>query len=267
MGIVLFQVDAFTDRPFGGNPAAVCLPPEEPDAGWMQRVAAEMNLSETAFSWPEGGGFRLRWFTPATEVPLCGHATLATAHALLESGAASGDLTFRTRSGPLGARREGGEIEIDLPAQTLEPVALPEAIRRALPPARHVARTPDRGLDDFDYLVELEGEEAVRELEPPLEAMRREAGGFIVTARPDDDSGGADYVCRYFAPRYGIDEDPVTGAAHCALAPFWSRRLGRTGLVGLQISHRPGRVRARALGARVVLGGDAVTILRGELVV
>ncbi|MGD8377543.1 MAG: PhzF family phenazine biosynthesis protein [Acidobacteriota bacterium] len=267
MGVALFQVDAFTARPFGGNPAAVCLPPGEPDADWMQRVAVEMNLSETAFAWPEGEGFRLRWFTPTTEVPLCGHATLATAHVLLESGAAPGDLTFRTRSGPLGARREGRLVAIDLPAQTLEPVALPESIRRALPAVRHVARTPDRGLDDFDYLLELEGEEAVRRLAPPLEAMRQERGGFIVTARPDDEAGGTDYVCRYFAPHYGIDEDPVTGAAHCALAPFWSRRLGRAGLVGMQLSHRPGRVRAEVLGDRVVLGGEAVTVLRGELLV
>ena len=182
---------------------------------------------------------------------------------LWETGRASGGLRFETLSGTLAARPDGDDVLIDLPGQPVRPAALPEEIQKSFATARFVGRTPDRGLDDVDYLIELDTAAAVLDLSPPLDALRRVPGGFIVTARAD--TGGQDYVCRYFAPWFGIDEDPVTGAAHCALAPYWGARLGREELSGLQASHRPGLVRCRVDGDRVLLMGGAVTVLRGEL--
>jgi PhzF family phenazine biosynthesis protein len=256
----LLQVDAFTDEPFKGNPAAVCLLDREVHDGWMQAVAAEMNLSETAFLRPDGDGFGLRWFTPTVEVDLCGHATLASAHALWEEGevAAGEPIRFATRSGVLTASSRSGEIELDFPATPPEPAEAPPGLLEALGvEPRWVGRSR------FDYLVEVGSEQAVRALRPDLERLRAiETRGVIVTA------GGSppfDVVSRYFAPAYGIDEDPVTGSAHCCLAPFWSDRLGKGELVAYQASRRGGVVRTRLAGDRVVLGGQAVTVLRGEL--
>lgn len=262
MGIRIVQVDAFTDRPFAGNPAAVCLLERDRPAAWMQQVAAEMNLSETAFPLPTADGWQLRWFTPAAEVPLCGHATLATAHALWSVGGAdpAAPLEFETRSGGLRARRREEGIELDFPALEVHRVEPPAGLLEAL-------GTQAVGVwaDDGEILVELESEAAVRDLRPDFARLRRvEAEGVVVTAAAA--SADLDIVSRYFAPWVGIDEDPVTGSAHCRLAPFWSARLGRDELTAYQASTRGGVVRTRRDGARVLLTGQAVTVLVGELV-
>jgi len=262
----LFHVDAFASRPFEGNPAAVCLLDRERPDSWMQHLAAEMNLSETAFLLPAGSHYGLRWFTPTTEVPLCGHATLASAHALWESGLLPSDAaaTFETRSGLLGARRVDGRIEIDLPAAPVAESALPQGAQRALGvEAVFVGRTPDRGLGDVDYLVEVPSEAAVGALRPDFTTLRAIAAGFIVTAAAT--SPPYDFVSRYFAAFAGIDEDPVTGAAHCALLPHWSRRLGKTSMTAFQASTRGGIVHGRVAGDRVLLSGGAVTVFQGDL--
>ncbi|HEV2149106.1 MAG TPA: PhzF family phenazine biosynthesis protein [Longimicrobiaceae bacterium] len=262
MGQTIVQVDAFTDRPFAGNPAAVCVLPAARDEAWMQAVAREMNLSETAFLQRRGGDWELRWFTPTVEVDLCGHATLASAHVLWEDGwlAAGAEARFHTRSGLLTARRDGEWIAMDFPAMPEEETAPSPELVRAL------GATPAYvGQGRFDCLVELASEEEVRELRPDLGLLRQvPARGIIVTSRSE--MPGIDFVSRFFAPRVGVDEDPVTGSAHCCLAPFWARRLGRSELVGFQASERGGTVRARTDGDRVHLGGQAVTVLRGELV-
>ena len=267
----LYQVDAFCAEPFAGNPAAVCLLEGDEDAGWMQAVAAEMNLSETAFLRPAGTGrYELRWFTPTVEVELCGHATLASAHVLWTEGLAGEGqaLRFDTASGMLTARPGGdGTIWLDFPATPAAAVDPPSGLLEALGggPARFV------GLGRFDYLVELADEAAVRGLAPDV---RRLGGlgtrGVIVTAAADTGGagpgpGGYDFVSRYFAPAAGIDEDPVTGSAHCTLGPFWAERLGRDELTGFQASRRGGLVRVRPEADRVQLGGRAVTVLRGQL--
>jgi len=256
----LLQVDAFTEVPFKGNPAAVCLLDREVDQDWMQAVAAEMNLSETAFLRRDGDGFGLRWFTPAVEVDLCGHATLASAHALWEEGevAAGEPIRFATRSGVLTASSRDGGIELDFPATPPRPAEAPAGLLEALAAeARWVGRSR------FDYLVEVGSEQAVRELAPDLGRLRAiQTRGVIVTAAG---SPPFDLVSRYFAPAYGVDEDPVTGSAHCCLAPFWSDRLGKAELLAYQASRRGGVVSTRLAGDRVALGGQAVTVLRGEL--
>jgi predicted PhzF superfamily epimerase YddE/YHI9 len=262
MGLRIVQVDAFANRPFGGNPAAVCILPDPRDDAWMQNVAREMNLAETAFLHPENGGFRLRWFTPTVEVALCGHATLASAHVLWQDGhlAADRQARFHTQSGLLTADRRGDWIELDFPATPAAPALAPAGLAAGLRAApRWVGRST------FDYLVELDSEDAVRGLKPDLAALERiEARGVIVTSRAT--TAGYDFVSRFFAPRSGVPEDPVTGSAHCALAPFWSERLGRAEMTAYQASARGGVVRVRLAGDRVVLGGQAVTVLRGELV-
>ena len=263
----LFQVDAFTAEPFAGNPAAVCLLEGGEDAGWMQAVAAEMNLSETAFLRLDGTGrFRLRWFTPAVEVELCGHATLASAHVLWTEGRvpAGQAIRFGTASGPLAAHPGDGAIWLDFPATPAGPVDPPAGLVEALGAGapRWVGRAR------FDYLVELEDEAAVRGLRPDprrLGGLTPGSVGVIVTA-PAAGPGGYDFVSRYFAPAAGIDEDPVTGSAHCVLGPFWAGRLGRDELTGFQASARGGLVQVRTDGDRVRLGGRAVTVLRGQLV-
>jgi PhzF family phenazine biosynthesis protein len=263
MGVLLIQVDAFTDRPFAGNPAAVCVLEGERDDGWLQAVASEMNLSETAFLRREGSEWRLRWFTPTVEVDLCGHATLASAHALWEAGLADAGvpLVFRTRSGALSATRRGDGIELDFPAEPASPAEPPPDLLDALGvPARFVGR------NRLDYLVETESEEALRRACPRFAALASASGaarGVIVTA--PSSASRFDFVSRYFAPAAGIDEDPVTGSAHCCLGPFWADRLGRSELVGFQASPRGGVVHVRIGGDRVFLGGRAVTVLRGEL--
>jgi PhzF family phenazine biosynthesis protein len=261
MGQAIVQVDAFTDRPFAGNPAAVCILPAARDEAWMQDVAREMNLSETAFLHPRGGEWDLRWFTPACEVDLCGHATLAAAHLLWEDGRlpADAEARFHTRSGLLTARRDGAWISMNFPAKPEEETAASPELARALGIAPVYV-----GRSHFDCLVEVESEEAVRELRPDFGLLRGVAArGIIVTSRSE--TPGVDFVSRFFAPRVGVDEDPVTGSAHCCLAPYWAKKLGRAELVGFQASARGGTVRVRADGDRVHLGGQAVTVMRGEL--
>jgi len=262
MGLAIVQVDAFTDTPFRGNPAAVCVLPAPRDASWMQAVAREMNLSATAFLHPADDGFALRWFTPAIELALCGHATLAAAHVLwqeahLEPGRQA---RFQTKSGLLTADRRGDWIELDFPAKREEPAAAPAGLAEALGVApKHV------GKNQFDYLVEVDSEETVRGLAPDHAALARfPVRGVIVTSRAS--TPGFDFVSRFFAPGSGITEDPVTGSSHCALGPYWATRLGKTELVAYQASPRGGVVRVRLAGDRVKLGGQAVTVLRGELV-
>jgi predicted PhzF superfamily epimerase YddE/YHI9 len=262
MGLRIVQVDAFTDRPFGGNPAAVCLLAEPRDASWMQDVAREMNLAETAFLRPDGDAFGLRWFTPTVEVDLCGHATLASAHVLWEDGQLASDkaAVFHTRSGRLSAARRGEWIELDFPTTPSTPAVAPPGLFKALGvKPRYVGKTR------FDYLLEVDGEASVRALEPDLVALARvEARGVMVTSRAT--SHGFDFVSRFFAPRVGIPEDPVTGSAHCALGPYWGDRLKKQELVAYQASARGGVLRVRPAGDRVILGGQAVTVLRAELV-
>lgn len=262
MSLTIWQVDAFTDTPFSGNPAAVCTLRAPRDEGWMQQVAREMNLSETAFLAPrEDDGFDLRWFTPAVEVDLCGHATLASAHVLWETGAvpAAEAARFHTRSGVLTATRRDGQIEMDFPAERAQAIGPPPGLVRAL------AMTPAwTGETRFDYLAEVESEQAVREMQPDmglLEALP--VRGIIVTAPAA--TPGFDFVSRFFAPAVGIPEDPVTGSAHCTLGPFWSERLGKEDLLGYQASARGGVVGVRLAGERVLLSGHAVTVLRCEL--
>jgi PhzF family phenazine biosynthesis protein len=255
------QVDAFTDTPFAGNPAAVCLLPAPRDEGWMQSVAREMNLSETAFLVRQADGYALRWFTPAVEVALCGHATLASAHVLWEDGhlPSAQQARFHTRSGLLTGDRAGEWIELDFPAKREEPAQAPAGLAEALGAApKYVGR------NQFDYLVEVDGESTVRGLTPNHAALAAlPVRGVIVTSRAD--SSDYDFVSRFFAPGSGVPEDPVTGSAHCALGPFWQSRLGKSDLVAYQASPRGGVVRVRVAGERVKLGGKAVTILRGEL--
>jgi PhzF family phenazine biosynthesis protein len=258
----LFQVDAFTDRAFGGNPAAVCLLDGTADPTWMQRVALEMNLAETAFVHPEGDGFRLRWFTPAVEVELCGHATLATAHTLWETGrlARSETARFFTLSGLLTATWQDGWIELDFPAISTEEAAPPAGLLEALG-----ARAVFVGRGRFDVLVELASAAEVRALAPDVGALGRvPTRGVCVTARSDDPR--FDFVSRFFAPAVGVGEDPVTGSAHAMLAPYWQRRLGKDCFAAYQASARGGVLRVRVAGDRVRIGGQAVTVLVGELV-
>jgi PhzF family phenazine biosynthesis protein len=259
----IVHVDAFTAVPFAGSPAAVCIMPAARDAGWMQHVAREMNLSETAFVVPRGatGDFELRWFTPTVEVDLCGHATLASAHALWESGqiAATATARFHTRSGVLTAARRGEWIELDFPATPDEPIDPPAGLVEAIG-----ARPLYVGRSRFDFLFELADETAVRNVRPDFGKLRAFAArGLIVTSRADD--AGVDFVSRYFAPAFGIDEDPVTGSTHCCLGPFWARRLNKQSFAARQVSARGGELSVSLDGDRVRLGGQAVTVLRGEL--
>jgi PhzF family phenazine biosynthesis protein len=271
MGQAVVVVDAFTDRPFAGNPAAVCVMAGPADEGWMRDVAREMNLSETAFLHPEADGYRLRWFTPATEVKLCGHATLASAHVLWESGRLPQDAVarFHTHSGLLTARRPSGPasggagwIALDFPARPVSEGPAPAGLAAALGvEPRFVGRS-----ELADLLVELASADAVRSLAPDIRALGRLSGvrGVMVTAA----GGGApyDFVSRFFAPGAGVDEDPVTGSAHCSLGPFWAERLGRTELLAHQASARGGVVRVVCRGDRVDLVGQAVTVWRGEII-
>jgi len=262
MAIAIYQVDSFTSEPFKGNPAGVCLLDTPADEAWMQRVAAEMNLSETAFPVPRSdGAFDLRWFTPAVEVELCGHATLATAHVLWETGvlAADSEARFHTASGLLTAVREGDRITLDFPADPPDSVEPPSDLLDALGvAASYVGRTR------FDYFVDVGEASAVRGAAPDFGGLKRlGVRGAMITARSDDEA--YDFVSRFFAPGAGVDEDPVTGSAHCALAPFWAAKLGRNELVGYQASTRGGIVYCRAAGDRVLLSGHAVTVLRGGI--
>ncbi len=259
--IPIVQVDAFTNHPFSGNPAAVCVLREPRDEQWMQNVAREMNLSETAFVVPHEDAFHLRWFTPAVEVALCGHATLASAHVLWQEGylKPGTQARFDSLSGRLLADQRGEWIELDFPAKRETAAQPPSNLADALGVTpRYVGR------NDFDYLVEIESAAQLRSLSPDHALLRRlPVRGVIVTSRSD--SPEYDFLSRFFAPGSGIDEDPVTGSAHCCLAPYWSRILEKTEMTGYQASPRGGVVRVRLSGDRVLLGGQAVTVLRGEL--
>lgn len=261
MAIPIYQVDAFTNTPFTGNPAAVCLLREPPADRWMQQVAAEMNLSETAFLLHENDGYRLRWFTPAVEVDLCGHATLAAAHVLWETGALAPDqqARFNTRSGALTADRRGDWIELDFPVKPECAIDVPARLSAALGvEPRYV------GKSEFDLLVEVDSEATVRALEPQFSGLSLiDSRGIIVTSRAA--TPGYDFVSRCFYPQVGINEDPVTGSAHCVLAPFWSERLDKTEFRAAQVSVRGGVLLVQLLGDRVKLRGQAITVLRGEL--
>ncbi|HET8772807.1 MAG TPA: PhzF family phenazine biosynthesis protein [Thermoanaerobaculia bacterium] len=254
----LLQIDAFASQAFRGNPAAVCLLDGEREERWMQDVAAEMNLSETAFLLPrEDGDYSLRWFTPEVEVALCGHATLASAHALYEERGLT-SVRFHTKSGVLTAVRTGDGIELDFPATLEQPAEAPEGLLESLgvPAPVYVGR------NRFDYLVEVASEEEVRALDPDHGQLRHiPVRGVIVTSR----SREFDFVSRFFAPGSGIAEDPVTGSAHCCLTPYWAAKLGKDAMTAFQASKRGGVVRVRLAGDRVKLGGEAVTVLRGEL--
>jgi PhzF family phenazine biosynthesis protein len=258
----VFQVDAFTtSKAFSGNPAAVCLVEQPQDATWMQAVAAEMNLSETAFVRSADDGFELRWFTPTIEVDLCGHATLAAAHVLWAQGVVEpGEIiSFQTLSGCLQAKQSAGWIELDFPAGPVASVEAPEGLLPAL------------GIDQasiyrnrLDYLVSVTTAAEVRDLAPDFSRLKT-AGmrGVIVTAPADDPA--FDFVSRFFAPAAGIDEDPVTGSAHCALYPFWRERLNKPEMTAFQASNRGGLVKLQGQGTRVMLSGQAVTVMSGAL--
>ena len=261
MTTLLHVVDAFTDTPFRGNPAAVCCLDGPADEQWMRDVAREMNLSETAFTHPIEGGFSLRWLTPRVEVKLCGHATLATAHVLWHTGAAAPDaaIRFHTRSGWITCRRDGNWIEMDFPAVACTPCEPPSGLAAAL-------RCPlvACGSNGMDYLVELADERSVRAVAADHTLLRTlPVRGVIVTAASDDSR--FDFVSRFFAPGAGIDEDPVTGSAHCALGPYWQAKHGKDDFMALQASERTGVVGVGVRGDRVLLRGQAVLVSRVEL--
>ena len=260
MGYPLFHVDAFTDCTFAGNPAAVCLLSSWREDQWLQAVAREMNLSETAFLVKQSNHFDLRWFTPKVEVDLCGHATLASAHILWQQAQVTGDeIQFSTRSGVLKARRDGKDIELDFPLTPAEAAEAPSGLLEALGvSAKYV------GKNQFDYLVEIESDFALRGIDPDFRRLAvLPVRGIIVTSRSAEP--GFDFVSRFFAPASGVDEDPVTGSAHCCLGDFWSKRLGKTELLAFQASARGGVVKVRVTKNRAFLGGKAVTVAKGEL--
>ena len=261
MGQIITQVDSFTNRPFAGNPAGVCVMSKAVEKNWMQKVAREMNLSETAFLYPSDDGYNLRWFTPSTEVNLCGHATLASAHVLWEDGhlAATEMARFMTKSGELTARHDDEWIELNLPAAPVEETTAPEGLAEALGvPFAFV------GKSSHDYRVEVDSPQIVRELKPDMGLIAKiPADGVIVAALSAENE--YDFISRFFAPALGIPEDPVTGAAHCALGPYWQTRLGKDHFTAYQASERGGVVKIRMDGDRVRLSGQAVTVMRLEL--
>jgi PhzF family phenazine biosynthesis protein len=258
----LLQIDAFTSEPFRGNPAAVCFLDRERNERWMQDAAAEMHLSATAYLVRAADGYSLRWFTPTIEVPLCGHGTLASAHALWEEGAIAPNESarFHTKSGLLTAERKGELIELDFPAVREERFDPPAGLLESL----GVSDPIYVGRNKLDFLVEVSSEDTLRGLTPDHGQLRKvPVRGVIVTARAS--TPDLDFVSRFFAPGSGIDEDPVTGSAHCCLTPYWSARLGKMEMRAYQASRRGGTVHVRLDGDRVKLGGQAVTVLRGEL--
>ncbi len=260
MSVPLIVVDAFTDKPFHGNPAAVCLLTEPRDVDWMQAVAGEMNLSETAFVWPIAGGYSLRWFTPTIEVDLCGHATLAAAHAMWSEGIAAigQSIRFQTNSGRLLARWQDNWIELDFPSTPAVACdRCQELIDELQVEPLFFGKTP------FDRFIVVESAAIVRSLQPNFERLASIGPRGVIVTSPSD-SPEFDFVSRFFAPAAGINEDPVTGSAHCALAPYWSSVLGKNSMTGYQASKRGGVVRVRTEGARVLLNGQAVTVLRGQ---
>jgi len=266
MKLKIYQVDAFTDQPFKGNPAAVCILPDKGDQfddAWMAAVAREMNLSETAFLRPQEDGWNLRWFTPAVEVDLCGHATLASAHTIyeLELLKEKNEARFHTKSGLLTAKKRGDEIELNFPTTPPDPVSEDPGLAAALG-----VKAEDLGQSRFDYLVKVGSEAEVREAQPDFgELHKLGIRGVMLTRRGESDQ--FDFISRFFAPGAGIDEDPVTGSAHCCLGPYWSEILEKDEMLAYQASARGGVVRVRVEDERVYLGGKAVTVMVGKLVV
>jgi PhzF family phenazine biosynthesis protein len=257
----IYQVDAFTEKPFSGNPAGVCVLSEKPEEKLMQNIAREMNLSETAFLIKEGEKYNLRWFTPNAEVDLCGHATLASAHILWEKGYLRKDIEakFSTKSGLLTAKKSDGWIELNFPAlpeEKTEPsVELLEALGTQ---ATYV------GKNKFDYLVEVESEEIVTTMKPDfMKLLKLPARGVIVTSRAKE----YDFVSRFFAPQIDVLEDPVTGSAHCCLGPYWQKKLNKDEFIAYQASKRRGILKVKLAGDRVLIAGKAVTVLEGDLLI
>lgn len=262
---IITQVDAFTNKPFQGNPAAVCILTEPQSSEWMQKVAQEMNLSETAFLVPENDGFNLRWFTPLVEVPLCGHATLASSHVLWSQGylTPAQIAKFYTKSGILIAKLQDDWIELDFPVNYSQIVTestelMIDILGVELTSIKSVS------INSLGYLIELESEDLVKKIQPNFQEMKKlPIGNMIITSISDADY---DFVSRFFAPELGIDEDPVTGAAHCCLAPFWRDKLQKDEFLAYQASSRGGIVKIRYNGGdRVIISGQAVTVMRGEL--
>ncbi len=256
----IIQVDSFTSIPYAGNPAGVCVLDAPRDELWMQSVAREMNLSETAFLHPVENGYHLRWFTPLVEVPLCGHATLASAHVLYETGAIAADSTahFFTLSGELRATKNHDWLTLDFPSRPVTPLPEPFDISAALGvPVLNI-----EGNEHNRWIAEIASEEQLTALQPDFTAMMG-VYGVIATCRAT--TPGYDFMSRFFAPSIGINEDPVTGGAHCSLTPYWAEKLGKTEMVGYQASPRGGVVRVRLADERVFLSGQAVTVMRGEL--
>jgi len=261
MDAPIFVVDAFASREFTGNPAGVCLLPRPASKAWMQRVAAEMKHAETAFLSPTAGGFRLRWFSPTTEVDLCGHATLASAHVLWETGAVPlrGEARFFTRSGPLTAVRRAPFIELDFPADPCTEVNAPALLKEAIGGKFRFV-----GQNRFDYLIELDSPQHLRTLKPDFEKIAAVGGrGVIVTSRSD--LRGFDFLVRFFAPASGVPEDPATGSIQCALGPYWSDKLDKKRVRSFQASARGAVLEAEPAGDRVHIYGRAVTVLQGKL--
>ncbi|GGE13566.1 isomerase [Marinithermofilum abyssi] len=261
MSTVIYQVDAFAEAPFTGNPAAVCVMGQPASEKWMQQVAQEMNLSETAFLYPIDEGYSLRWFTPEAEVDLCGHATLASAHILWETGMLNESVAARffTRSGWLTAERNGEWIRMDFPADVPKTTASPVDLESALDVS---AVQVSKGMD---WLIELEDEQVLCELNPDLHRLAPlfdTARGLVVTCRSNHPN--RDIVSRAFYSDLGVLEDPVTGSAHCMLAPYWQNKLGKSELTGYQASKRGGVVRMEVQGERVLLYGKAVTVMKGS---
>lgn len=261
MSTPIFQVDAFTDQLFAGNPAAVVLLEQQQESVWMQAVAREMNLSETAFVHPQQGGFHLQWFTPQVEIDLCGHATLATAHILWQTGQVEQGETIRffTRSGWLAASPRDNLIELDFPSAPLVETDISEEIITA------VGARPDfTGISGEKWLFEYADESIIRALKPDFTALKLRKGRALAVTAPSK-TPGIDFVSRYFAPWVGIDEDPVTGSAHCILGPYWGRKLCKNFMTGYQASARGGVVHVRLSGDRTYIGGRAITVFAGDL--
>ncbi len=261
MGEKIFQIDAFTDKPFRGNPAAVCILTQRRDVAWMQDVAQEMNLSETAFLKEKEDGYDLLWFTPAVEVELCGHATLASAHALWEGGYLEPyeQARFHTKSGLLTAVQKDGWIEMNFPAEPEARVPAPLRLAEALGVGFLYV-----GKNRFDYLVEVDSEETLVNIRPDFALLNTIPTRGVMVTCPSS-SREYDFASRFFAPQVGVNEDPVTGSAHCCLAPYWANRLGRVEMMGYQASTRGGFVKVRVEEDRVYISGQAFTVFRGEL--
>lgn len=261
MSIRIYQVDSFTDKPFAGNPAGVCILDKPADESWMQNIAMEMNLSETSFLWPLESGYSLRWFTPELEVDLCGHATLAAAHILWEKGFLNKDekAKFYTKSGLLTCKKDNEFIEMNFPSEPEVKVDIPEYLAEALN-----INPLYVGKNRFDYLVQIESEEGLRKLKPNFNLLEKiDCRGIIVTSSSKTDK--YDFVSRFFAPKAGINEDPVTGSAHCCLVPFWHKITGKTEFNAYQASKRGGEISLKLVDNRVMLKGKAITVIEGAI--